>query len=189
LAGAPVGSEVNVDMWGKAINIVVVNDKFIANPLSISILFDRDSNRPLELLPHKLEVVTNLQGQGLASRMVALTAHTAARLGFSKIIGNALLIEDSEHSTKHNGAYTFARLGFDCPLSDEIIGNLPTELANCRLLTELVSSSRGVEFWRHNAHSIPVQFDLLPNSRSWVVLKSYLAEKNIRIINDKQKRL
>lgn len=53
LSGAPSGSGVSVDLWGRVISIHAENEKLLLNPFRIAITFDPGGN-PYTIFPHKL---------------------------------------------------------------------------------------------------------------------------------------
>lgn len=127
LSGAPAGSDVSVDLFGRVVSILVTNDELLLNPLLIRLTFDK-SNHPFIVFPWKLEVRAEHQGKGLGTRMMALTAHKAMVLGFQSMEVDAVQSVQSSTSMAHNGAYTAARLGFDGELSDSTVLRLPADL-------------------------------------------------------------
>lgn len=181
LSGAPAGSDVAVDLFGRLISILVTNDKMLLNPFQTWLTFD-ESKKPSKVFPQKLEVRAELQGMGLATRMMALSASKAMALGFQSVEVDAVQNVQSSTSMAHNGAYTAARLGFDGPLSDSAIQKLPPNLQGCRTLLDLFETSAGQEFWRANPESMRMKFDLKSGSRSWAALRRYMSTKKIRVI-------
>ncbi|CAB3752468.1 hypothetical protein LMG29542_01764 [Paraburkholderia humisilvae] len=181
LSGAPSGSTVSVDCVGGVVSMLIANDEMLVNPFMLPLTFD-EARRPHRIFPQKLEVSSRHQVKGVATRMVALCANTATALGFRQIELQAIQSAESTTAMRHNGAYTFARLGFDGAISDEVVRKLPSELKGCRRLLDLVETPSGVKFWREHADSTAMSFDLSPGSRNWAALRRYLNEKRIRVI-------
>jgi hypothetical protein len=116
--------------------------------------------------------------------MVATMANTARRLGFATIEGDMLTGPQTQESPSHNGAYTFARLGFDCEIPSEVRAGLPEYLHECRTLAQLFDQPGGADHWRRNASSARMIFYLSEGSSSWPLLNSYLTRYKIRINNE-----
>ncbi|MDK4679460.1 hypothetical protein QDY71_10915 [Kingella negevensis] len=78
-----------------------------------------------------------------------------------------------------NGYYTWAVLGFNCELPQEITSILPDNFKSKSLtyLHELLELERGKEWWKNNGISLEMCFDLQENSPSMRVFSMYLKEK------------
>lgn len=182
ISGAPANAQVSVDVRGAGVASIVMQHDYLLDPFQILLVLDDDFQIPNLVLPHKLELTASMQNQGIATRIVALMAHRAAARGFARIKVDALCNASSEQSRANNGAYTFARLGFDRDLPEEIVAMLPESLEERRTVIDLVQDDAGTTFWRENASAGPMIFDLGANSRSWTTLRGYLRVKKIRII-------
>lgn len=161
---------------------MVLQHDCLLDPFQILLVFDDDFQTPNLVLPQKLELTTSMQNQGIATRVVALMAHRAAARRFARITVDALWNASSEQLRANNGAYTFARLGFDRELQKELVAMLPESLEERRTVIDLVQDDAGTAFWRENARGGPMTFDLRAHSRSWTTLQGYLRAKKIRII-------
>lgn len=115
------------------------------------------------------------QRHGIGAHVFATQALAAHRLGFGTISAFA----DGRHGK--NGYYTWPRLGFDKTLSETERAALPRELSDAVLLSNLLQSAPGRDWWRaHGAEiggGVDVDFDTSPISRSMRTLRAYFVSK------------
>ena len=73
------------------------------------------------------------------------------------------------------GYYVWARFGFNAPLKEQEISNLPQELAGCADLTDLMLNG-GHEWWKQNGSARDMIFPLSDDELSLIVLRNYSKE-------------
>jgi hypothetical protein len=178
LCGSIAGSTVSVSLFPGAIRLVLSHPTLL-DPFVVSLIF-RDGF-PTTVLPERLYLMPSKQGVGTATRIFATQARAAKRLRFREVVVLALMNDEDSKNIRHNGAYTIARLGFDCPLTREHLAKLPSEFAKCRLLSELLATDNGRKAWKEHAVPIRAAFDLALGSAHQQTLKKYLKLKQIRL--------
>jgi hypothetical protein len=123
--------------------------------------------------------VTN-PGQGLGADIFGRMVEQAQKFGVDKIETTA------SRSATENGYYTWAKFGYDGPLSGPIRamlrvavdeGALPGSLASATTVSELMGTTEGTEWWKTNGESTKMTFDLTPGSQSLQVWNTYLKQK------------
>ena len=124
--------------------------------------------------------------EGFGTRVFANQVYNARESGVSYIRTMAL-----GFGSVANGAYTWGRLGYDAPLSNTIKAKLLTQFGKsyrtANTINELIKRG-GSEFWRANAESGDMIFDLGRSSTSIRILNSYMRGKNINIGRKTPKR-
>ena len=154
-------------------------------------------------------VAPNKQKHGIAARAISQQVETATELGYLTIEAGAagkgthVPIDEHEQSnliqglTNPSGYYTWARLGFDAPLTSvmkerdksgwnewqaikiDFYQRFPRETTNN--VSDLMETEEGRDWWRKYGGYFDGQFDLKVDSVSRRVLAKYLAEKGIEI--------
>ena len=120
---------------------------------------------------------------GIGSRLFAHQVHRARQLGFRSIV-----LEAVRGPTMY-GYFFWPQLGFDGPLGtlrssvartfERLTGNqLPEEVETVQ---DLLSLEFGDEVWEQAGNSLPLEFDLAPDSASKALLEDYLRFKEIRL--------
>lgn len=124
------------------------------------------------ITPLHLDIVRippDLSGNKLGCRMVREMLLTAKQWGWEQVDMRAAY---GEHYSRKdffwNGAYTWARMGFDTYDGIVCIDGKPY------LLCKLMETQEGRELWKKYAYTEPMSFDLRSNSQSWRTLNSYL---------------
>ena len=116
------------------------------------------------------------EGTGLISFIRQVTA--AKEMGFSFIrTHGAGSFDDPDGFI---GYYVWARFGFNAPLSEEEVAQLPAEYADCRDLNELMLNG-GHEWWEQNGSSRDMIFMLSDEELSLTVLRNYMAERKVQV--------
>lgn len=114
---------------------------------------------------------------GIGTRLLAHQAATAESLGVLYLAAEAA---GSPGSTV-NGYYTWARLGFDGLIPEQVRAQLPSEWRAARTVLDLIERPGGAVWWRTHGRTYNATFDLRPGSRSWRVLQGYTLRKGIAI--------
>jgi len=83
-----------------------------------------------------------------------------------------------------NGYYTWPRYGFDGPLPTKVVRSLPRILNHARSVLDLMETEYGRRWWQEYGTSLEVAFDLSPHSRSWLILRRYVAHRLHLILDD-----
>lgn len=79
------------------------------------------------------------------------------------------------------GYHVWPALGFDAPLTGQILGRLPQELQECVRLSDLMRTDDGSDWWYDNGITMHLSFDLQDSSVSWQLLNEYAKARGISI--------
>ncbi len=180
LVGAPDGAQVDVTAWDVSDSVRLRDAVHVdlSHPWldgqAIRFAF-RDREGGVCLLNEfmkKREGAPQLTG----ARIFANQVGTARRLGVAFIAANAA----GRLGGSMNGYYTWARLGFDGPISAAVRYRLPAELVGAHTVLDVMERG-GAEVWRQRGEGFEGTFDLHSGSRSMRVFRDYTLEKGIRI--------
>lgn len=177
--------------------MIVVSHPFYEVP-QIRIIF-RDASGTLTLFNQKFRVDKNIAPSHTGTRVLARSvrglllynSNTEARYRIEKIRTHAFSWSDA-----YNGAYTWARLGYNARL-DEINPDLMDKLRKeaqapqyhdelrqalntVETLNELILVG-GEELWRKSHEEFWGDFDLNPTSDSVAILRKYVEDKGIEL--------
>jgi len=159
LAGAPPGSEVNIDY-----------SQGDDGSLSVRTTFPEgagDSYRSIDL-PTKtiynldMGVQSGRRGQGIGASVLEMEVESGVKQGFVRIAVMAV----GKPNTGVSGYNAWARLGFE---SDEPVKGPDGPIG----LNALMSQPGGAAWWRANGHSFGGTFSLRPGSASMRVFEEY----------------
>ena len=118
--------------------------------------------------------------KGYGTRSLARQVEALRELGIDRIV---TLAAGGRDAPDLNGFYTWPRLGFDGPIPDASIEELPSALSRTlgspALVSELMASAQGRAWWRANGRSFDATFDTRPGSRSSRVLDAYIRERGL----------
>jgi hypothetical protein len=114
---------------------------------------------------------TTETGTGFGLRAFARQVENASALGFRAIETDAMRGE------KWNGYATWAKFGYNAPLTSGIRAELPRGLGHARSLHELRKTEAGRAWWEKHGESTNMRFNLAPGSRSMRELAAYRARK------------
>ena len=183
LAGGLADSKVHVQSH-PGVLVFVVEHPVFAEPFHFQALFQEKWEGPRSLHLRYIELGPGSQGSAIGTRLFAVHAYAAARLGFRTIYADALSsrVVPPRNTKSFNGAYTLARWGFDAELPVEQSNLVPGAFRHCCWISELMETNGGREYWRHFGTSVLSAFDLSTGSDSWKTLESYLNERAIRIL-------
>lgn len=113
-------------------------------------------------------------GLGLLSFVRQVAA--AQKLGFTFI--RTFAEGKFDDPTNFIGYYVWARFGFNAPLEENELEDLPTELTGCLDLNDVMLRG-GQDWWRQAGTGRDMIFMLAEETPSINVLRSYLAEKGV----------
>lgn len=118
----------------------------------------------------------------LAPRMLHYQFKMAQSLGIDRVNATAAGSAEGIASgkDKRTGFSRWPQLGFDAPLAQDEIEALPRHLTGCESLNDLMLRDGGFEYWKKVGSGRTVDFDLNPDSDSWLIFNLYLEKKNIR---------
>jgi hypothetical protein len=108
--------------------------------------------------------------KGTGTRALARQVEAAQRLGIRRITTEAA---GNKNDVK-NGYYTWPRLGYDGPIPDGI--KVPPAFGKPALVSELMATQEGRDWWKAHGHTFGASFDTTPGSRSMRVLEAYRKE-------------
>ncbi len=169
LTGAPDGAKVHARREGASIYFRIHHPLYHTE--SHRRIY-RSHDRSLVMVNELLELDEDAP-EGFGLRILAKQVAQAKTFGIERIDTLA-----ARNSTM-NGYYTWPRYGFDGPLEEGHIYDLPEEFQWAEYVSDLMASEEGREYWREYGDSIRVSFDLAPDSYSMQVLQQYLEIRRV----------
>ncbi|QMT30500.1 hypothetical protein [Alysiella filiformis] len=173
LSGAPNHAQIHINQNAPDCCILSVSHDFFAQK-SIRFIICEDDEISLYLYNLQLELKPEHQKRLLATFAFLQQVNAAFRLGFSKI---KLEAAGDCRDEQYNGYYTWARLGFTMPLSDDF--RLPDNALHAKEVADLMQNENHIAWWKENGQGGEMEFDLHKNSKSFKVLEYYLESKGI----------
>ena len=118
------------------------------------------------------------KGQGLGTEVLQRQVEAASRMGVSKLKGVAVRREGTT-GVPLVGYYVWPRLGYDGKLTDLHKKALPKELSEYdpEMVSDLMMSKKGRDWWRANGSTFNVEFDLSKNSWGRKTLERLIRKK------------
>ena len=107
------------------------------------------------------------RGHGIGFACFRRQIRRARYLGFQKIRA------DTERKIDENGHYTWPRFGFDAPLPDSLLRQLPCFLRGAVSVLDVMEFPPGRGWWKEHGIGLSLQFDLQGSSRSMRVFRKY----------------
>lgn len=123
-----------------------------------------------------IKINNDQQGYGLGATVLARQVDQLGRLGFSKIEATAYR-NDAQQWANWVGWKVWPKMGYDGPLTDSVKAILPDHMRHYTMVSDLMETPEGREWWDENGDSTKVEFNLSQGSRSLQVLNEYLAKK------------
>jgi len=123
-------------------------------------------------------VKNDQQGNGIGTQMLVTEADQASALGVT-----AIKVE-AEAGEGYNGYYTWARLGYNAPVSS-LATYMPDWATSEKTLSDVMAlpatadHPSGASWWKDNGVTWQGTFDLTPGSRSLQILHSYADARGI----------
>lgn len=169
LTGAPDGANVFVRRDGASIYFQVRHPLYHSE--SHRRIY-RERDRSLVMMNELLEMDGDAP-DGFGLRVLAKQVAQARILGIDRISTLAA------RNSSMNGYYTWPRYGFDGPLEEGHIFDLPEKFQGAEYVSDLMESEEGRQYWREYGDSIRVSFDLAPDGYSMHVLQNYLETRRV----------
>lgn len=119
-----------------------------------------------------VEFIADNPGKGLGIAVFGRQVEQARRMGVARIETFA-----ARRKGVYNGYYTWARFGYDGPLSPGARRYLPDSLKGAKRLSDLMKTPEGRDWWKAKGRSREMAFDLSDGSTSVKVWESYFAER------------
>jgi SPP1 gp7 family putative phage head morphogenesis protein len=176
MTGAPDGSVISIYKADDAIEFNITNA-----------LFDEAMARRIMEYAGGIRVMMNdnfnikpqFQRQGIGARSFARQVSELAESGFARI--ETYAAGSYRNDLGLNGYDTWARLGYDAPLTAEEIAGLPEALQTARRVQDLMATEAGRAWWEIHGNGRAMIFDLSEESRSRRVLDDYIKQKGIKL--------
>jgi hypothetical protein len=186
LSGAPKDSLVKVSYIENAIELRVQNSVLLAEDM-VRLVVQSKAGYEFLLKNAAFVLSPRLRKLGIGTRSFAIEVTEATSLGlFSKIttsaIGSPESLNPEDSDNQYNGVYSWARLGFDAEIPKDVCSHCSGHLLSYTRVNELMADQRGRSIWAEHASSLEMEFLLAEDSSSWKLLRSYLDEKQIRIL-------
>jgi len=125
---------------------------------------------------HFKKVKTTPRGYGAFS--LAIQVRRAISIGCKYIETYAAGDFKQASGEGYNGYNTWARYGFEAPLSAEDTAKLPNFLQGAKTVSDVVKTAAGRTWWEVNGSPKFMYFDLSPDSLSLTSLEAYFIENN-----------
>lgn len=121
----------------------------------------------------EIYIKEEFRGDGLGTKIFADQVANLRAMGFSHISCWA------GRNEVHNGYYTWARLGYDCPLHSilDLNHDLTKVFPSASTLQDIMTTKEGREWWKEKGKAFKAVFNLSPDSRNSRVLADYLTTK------------
>lgn len=148
----------------------------------------RDPKTGEWIMKNELFVIGKDYPPGYGTRALRRQMEAAGKLGIARVQTDAAGGKGSGYGKRYNGYYTWPRLGYDGPVPTEYDkgGKLkvPPELhpgvpRDKLLVSDLMATPEGREWWKANGTTFEASFDPRPGSRSMQVLDAYMKEKGL----------
>ncbi|GJJ00689.1 hypothetical protein RugamoR64_12270 [Duganella rhizosphaerae] len=156
----------------------LISQKFFKYPSEYFII-NGGGELNFELSVDSIYVREEFQDQGIGVRSVMFSIQQAKELGFRFVTLDAA--GSATNRSMFFGYHVWPTLGFDAPLTGQILGRLPQELHGCVLLSDLMRTDEGPDWWYDNGIALHLSFDLQDDSVSWQLLNEYAEARGISI--------
>lgn len=180
LTGAPDGSCITVSRGtggADTFNLQVKNAIF-KHPSEYFII-NAGGELSFELAIDSIYVREEFQAQGIGIRSVMMSIRQAKELGFHSV--TLFAAGSATPRGMFFGYHVWPTLGFDAPLPSQILGKLPQELQGCVLLSDLMATDEGPDWWYDHGIGLELSFELEDNSVSWKLMGEYAEARRISI--------
>lgn len=170
ITGAPGGATVKIGREGNSILLSL--DTESGGDHGIVDLRRTIERRGNEIIMHNehFALDPDYQGQGRGWEVFSAQVEAARAAGVNRIRTWAARDEDM------NGYYTWARFGYDAPLSADIRKKLPPNMRSATRLRHLMRQPDGRTWWRQNGEAMDMEFDLSDGGFSMQVFERYRQE-------------
>lgn len=129
----------------------------------------------------EIRIDKDQQGKGLGSQIFSRQVEHAQKMGVGYIKTEA---SKGTKDDPLNGYYTWARLGYDQPVSKMSAGmqaKVKQAFPKAESVLDVMSTKGGRDWWKQNGETLKeAHFDLTPGSRSLKVLAAYQQERKER---------
>lgn len=175
--GAPAGARIDVSVEGQDTGagrevVVRVDHPLLVGSMERRFRLTADGPVARNVHFHVHERAPGGFGTAIFAGQVEALRMLGVRRIEAEIAGSA--------ASSYNGYYTWARLGFDAPLTEAERRRLPTHLAGARTLHELLTAPGGREWWRRYGSGREATFDPSPASPHTAILRAYLEQREAR---------
>jgi hypothetical protein len=174
LAGALDGATVNVSVRVKKSWLYLAVDdptRFEVYETSVR----RDAADALFAYIHEVRVAAGQGGQGLGIRAFQRQVRGAKSLGIEYF---KLWAAGDYFDQANNGYYTWARFGFDAPLTTQQRQLRTADLLGATNVNTVILQKRQ-DWWRRYGYDAEMYFDLAEGSAMMNVFRKYLADKGM----------
>lgn len=176
LSGAPDGSLIDIRITSECVEFDITNALF-DDAMKRRIMDDADVGKVM--MNDNFIMKPRFQGKGIGVRSFARQVSALATNGFARI--ETYAAGSYRNDLGLNGYYTWARLGYDAPLSEEDIAILPEALQTARTVQDLMATDTGRAWWELRGNGRVMIFDLSNGSLSRQVLDNYIKQKGITL--------
>lgn len=186
LSGAPRDSLVKVSYLENAIELRVQNRELLAEDM-VRLVVQAEVGYEFLVRNAAFVLSPKLRKLGIGTRSFAIEVTEATSTGlFSKIttsaVGSPESLNPDDPENQYNGVYSWARLGFDADIPQDVRSHCTGHLLGYTRVNELMADELGRRIWARHASSLEMEFLLAEDSSSWKLLRNYLDEKHIRIL-------
>jgi hypothetical protein len=149
-------------------------------------VLEHDSQGKLVMQNQEFHVGQASRGQGIGTRVFANEVASLSRMGVDRIetIGagygprSSYAARRGGKASTEAGYYTWARLGYNARIPNDVRSSLPDTLRGAQTLHDLMRTTEGRDFWRDYGHEVDLTFDLHAGSASMQALQTYTAARH-----------
>lgn len=184
LSGAPRGSRLEVTSSIEGIELKVINEDLLCEPL-VRFIRPLPEGLVFEIRNAAFVLRPKFRGLGIGPRSVAIELHEASRLDyFSKVVTFAVgdwTSRSGDHAM--NGYIVWARMGFNAKLPEPLLSHprLPPACRGVHDVIGLIASGDGHDFWLRYGSSLWMEFSLREPSASWERFRHYARQRDIEV--------
>lgn len=172
VSGIPDGSQVDLSYNGDYVNVKARNSQ-LGTYQNRYVYFGLNGRKP-RVYNAYFEVNSSKQSKGVGAEIFFAQVEASARAKFDSISVTAA------RSAGMNGYYTWARFGYDAPISElssELRNSVRQKFPDAERVSDLMKSKQGRDWWKQNGSTWKGKFDLSKNSEGRKRLRNYMAAK------------
>jgi GNAT superfamily N-acetyltransferase len=169
LVGAMDGSLIDLQRCADKLFVRVFHPFVKVQDLFIS----RDSRNEIFIYFDRIELRKQFQGQGIYRNLFVRQVEEARKLNVQYFA----LFAEGNYGSQMNGYYSWAKFGFDAPLTKKEVENLPDFLQQAEMVNDIMLFG-GDEYWRLFGTAKEMLFRFEDESSQMEVLRNYVKGKD-----------
>ena len=185
LSGAPRGSTVTISWADNGFALSAVGKNIEGEMFRMVMQREGVALPSLFIYNNAFVLPAGLRRKKLGVRSIAIELIEAQKTGhFAYVevvaIGNATTLNTSNPKDEYSGYVVWPQIGFDGPIPAPVLARYP-ELSAFSGVRSVLQSPGGRDIWMEKGDSCRLQFDLTPNSESWLALSRYMLDNHIEV--------